>query len=290
MKARFLPATSGQEKEEVRCKMTKGMFVDTSICTGCKACQVACKEWNGLDPEPSHFKQVPGVPYPVAFNFTGNSYDNTGKLSATDWRHVQFIEQINEKRIGKRWLFSSDSCKHCNDAACLNVCPVSAIERTDMGNVVVILEKCIGTKHCNFACPYGVIKYSEKDRKSHKCTLCNDRIHNGLGTACAKACPTGSILFGDVEDLKTKADARLAQLKKLGETKANIYGYTQAKGLNVFYLLMDKPEVYGLSENPVVDHERKSISFRSQKIDLLFAGISALVNFRERVNKKREDK
>jgi len=280
---------SRQGREEVRCKMTKGMFVDTSICTGCKACQVACKEWNGLDPEPSHFKEVPGAPYPVAFNFTGNSYDNTGKLSATDWRHVQFIEQINAKRTGKRWLFSSDSCKHCNDAACLNVCPVSAIERTDMGNVVVVLEKCIGTKHCNFACPYGVIKYSEKTHKSHKCTLCNDRIHNGLGTACAKACPTGSILFGDVEDLKTKADARLAQLKKLGETKANIYGYTQAKGLNVFYLLMDKPEVYGLPENPVVDHERKPISFRSPKMDLLFAGVSAMIKFRERGSRKQED-
>jgi formate dehydrogenase iron-sulfur subunit len=268
--------------------MAKGMFVDTSICTGCKACQVACKEWNGLEPEPTHFRKVQGVPYPVAFNFTGNSYDNTGKLSATDWRHVQFIEQINEKRSGTRWLFASDSCKHCTDAACLNVCPVSAIERTDLGNVVVVLEKCIGSKHCNFACPYGVIKYSEKMHKSRKCTLCNDRIHNGLGTACAKACPTGSISFGEVTELKAKADARLAQLKSLGETKANIYGHTQAKGLNVFYLLMDNPEVYGLPENPVIDHEKKSVSSHSSKLDLLLSGLSALINFRERGSGKRE--
>ena len=265
--------------------MAKGMFVDTSICTGCKACQVACKEWNGLAPEPSHFKSDPETKL-LATNFTGNSYDNTEKLSATDWRHVLFIEQFNEDRTGVRWLFSSDSCKHCNDAACLNVCPVSAIERTDMGNVVVVLEKCIGTKHCNIACPYGVIKYSEKTRKSHKCTLCNDRIHNGLGTACAKACPTGSISFGEVEELKAKADARLAQLKSLGETRANIYGYTQAKGLNVFYLLMDKPEVYGLPENPVVDHEKKPITFGSTKVDMLVAGVSALIKFRERVGRK----
>jgi formate dehydrogenase iron-sulfur subunit len=280
---------SGRGKEEEGLNMPKGMFVDTSICTGCKACQVACKEWNVLDPEPSHFKQEAGIPYPVAFNFTGNSYDNTGKLSATDWRHVQFIEQINEKRTGTRWLFSSDSCKHCNDAACLNVCPVNAIVRTDMGNVVVVLEKCVGTKHCNFACPYGVIKYSEKTHKSHKCTLCNDRIHNGLGTACAKACPTGSILFGEVEELKLKADARLAKLKTLGETKANIYGYTQAKGLNVFYLLMDKPSVYGLPENPVVDHEKKSVSSVPTRLDALVAGVAALISFRERGARKRKD-
>jgi len=279
---------SRQEEEEVKCNMAKGMFVDTSICTGCKACQVACKEWNSLDPEPGHFQRDPETQI-LANHFTGNSYDNTEKLSATDWRHVLFIEQFNEKRTGVRWLFSSDSCKHCVDAACLNVCPVSAIERTDMGNVVVVLEKCIGTKHCNFACPYGVIKYSEKTRKSHKCTLCNDRIHNGLGTACAKACPTGSISYGEVEELKAEAEARLAQLKKLGETKANIYGYTQAKGLNVFYLLMDKPEVYGLPENPVVDH-KKALSFVPNKFDLLVAGVSALINFRERGRGKREDR
>ncbi len=116
--------------------MTKGMFVDTSICTGCKACQVACKEWNGLDPEPGHFTSDP-VTRLLATNFTGNSYDNTEKLSATDWRHVRFIEQFNKNRTEARWLFMSDSCKHCNDAACLNVCPVNAIVRTDMGNVIV---------------------------------------------------------------------------------------------------------------------------------------------------------
>ena len=265
--------------------MAKGMFVDTSICTGCKACQVACKEWNGLDPEPGHFQSDPET-HILANHFTGNSYDNTEKLSATDWRHVLFIEQINKKRTGTRWLFSSDSCKHCNDAACLNVCPVSAIERTDMGNVVVVLEKCVGTKHCNFACPYGVINYSEKTRKSHKCTLCNDRIHNGLGTACAKACPTGSISFGEVEELKAKADVRLAQLKSLGETRAYIYGYTQAKGLNVFYLLMDKPEIYGLPKDPVVDHVKKPLTFPSSKIDMLLAGVSALIKFRERGGRK----
>ncbi len=261
--------------------MAKGMFVDTSICTGCKACQVACKEWNGLEPEPTHFRQEPGLPYPVAFNFTGNSYDNTARMTSRDWRHVLFIEQINARRVGSRWLFMSDSCKHCGDAACLNVCPVEAIERTDLGNVIVRQDKCVGTKLCNKACPYGAVWYNEKTRTSHKCTLCNDRIHNGLGTACAKACPTGSILFGDIHELMATADARLGRLRSLGESKANMYGYGEAGGLKVFYLLMDSPAVYGLPEKPVVP-QRKRLSLSRTKLEGLVAGIAALVSFRER--------
>lgn len=261
--------------------MAKGMFVDTSICTGCKACQVACKEWNGLDPEPSHFN---GDPFKgaIAINFTGNSYDNTGKLSATDWRHVRFIEQFSDTRVDGRWLFMSDSCKHCNDAGCLNACPVKAIIRTDLGNVFVQQETCIGCKYCIPACPWGVISYSEKTKTVHKCTLCNDRISNGLGTACAKACPTGSILFGDVADLQLKANARLTQLKALGQNKANIYGLSEAGGLNVFYLLLDKPSVYGQPENPVVPQRRLALNSVVTVIGAALMGLAALVSFRER--------
>jgi formate dehydrogenase iron-sulfur subunit len=264
------------------------MFVDTSICTGCKACQVACKEWNGLDPEPAHFRREAGAPYPVAMNFTGNSYDNTGRLGARNWRRVLFVEQTNARRVGSRWLFMSDSCKHCTDAACLNVCPVQAIERTELGNVLVRQDKCVGTKLCNKACPYAVVTYSEKTRTSHKCTLCNDRIHNGLGTACAKACPTGSILFGDVSELKAQADARLAQLRALGERSANLYGYTEAGGLNVFYLLRDDPAVFGLPENPVVPQRKKFGTLPRRlggvplRLAALATGIAALIGFRER--------
>jgi len=268
--------------------MAKGMFVDASICTGCKACQVACKEWNGLEGEPSHFHKVAGVPYPIAFNFTGNSYDNTGKLSGTDWRHVRFIEQFSKDRTDGRWLFASDSCKHCNDAGCLNACPVKAIVRTDLGNVVVQDDVCIGCKYCIPSCPYGVISFSERTGTVHKCTLCNDRIHNGLGTACAKACPTGSISFGEVSELKKKADTRLAQLKALGHTKANIYGYDEAGGLNVFYLFMDDPAVYGQPEHPVVPQRRL---FRSAAFTVLTAiavAAAAIMSFRERGMKESE--
>jgi formate dehydrogenase iron-sulfur subunit len=150
-----------------------------------------------------------------------------------------------------------------------------------MGNVVVRQDKCVGTKLCNKACPYGAVKYSDKTRTSHKCTLCNDRIHNGLGTACAKACPTGSISFGDVPDLKTRADARLARLRSLGEAKANIYGYAEASGLKVFYLLMDNPAIYGLPENPVIP-QRKRFTSLGTKLAGLMAGVVALMRFRER--------
>ncbi len=268
--------------------MAKGMFVDTTICTGCKACQVACKEWNGLEGEPAHFKKLPGAPYPVATNFTGSSYDNTAELSATDWRHVRFIEQFNEGRTEARWFFSSDSCKHCNDAGCLNACPVKAIVRTDMGNVFVQQDVCIGCKYCIPSCPYGVISFSEKSGTVHKCTLCNDRIHNGLGTACAKACPTGSISFGEVEELKKNADARLAQLKSLGHAKANIYGYTEAGGLNVFYLFLDSPPVYGQPIDPVVPQRRLLRSSVAAVAAAVAIAVAALISFRERGMKETE--
>jgi formate dehydrogenase iron-sulfur subunit len=210
-------------------------------------------------------------------------------MSATDWRHVRFIEQFNESRNEGRWFFSSDSCKHCKDAGCLNACPVKAIVRTDMGNVNVQQDVCIGCKYCIPACPYGVISFSEQTGTVHKCTLCNDRIHNGLGTACAKACPTGSITFGEVEELKKRADGRLAQLKGLGFLKANIYGYSEAGGLNVFYLFMDDPTVYGQPINPIVPQRRL---FRSAAITVVTAiaiAAAAIMSFRERGMQKNKE-
>ena len=269
--------------------MAKGMFVDTSICTGCKACQVACKEWNQLEGEPEHFQKKPGLPYSVAVNFTANSYDNTGALSAADWRHVRFIEQINESRSQVRWYFSSDSCKHCNDAGCLNACPTKAIVRTDMGNVIILDDVCIGCKYCIPSCPFGVISLSEKTGTVHKCTLCDNRIHNGLGTACAKACPTGSIRFGELSELKAAADARLGRLRGLGYSKANIYGYTEAGGLNVFYLFLDKPSVYGQPEQPVVPQRRLPLTTAATVVTAVAIGLAALISFRERGSKKREE-
>ncbi len=269
--------------------MAKGMFIDTSLCTGCKACQVACKQWNGLDADPARFRQGPGMPYPVASGFTGDSYDNTGRMTARDWRRVLFIEQVERSSVRSRWLFMSDSCKHCSDAACLNVCPVQAIERTELGNVVVRQDKCVGTRHCNMVCPYGAVHYSEKTNTSHKCTLCNDRIHNGMGTACAKACPTGSIRFGEMAELKAAAEARLSQLAAQGDKQSSLYGLSQAGGLKVFYLLRDEPAVYGLPEKPVVPQrmpEGMRMSSLGSRFPLLLGGMAALAGLLDRRRSK----
>jgi formate dehydrogenase iron-sulfur subunit len=127
-----------------------------------------------------------------------------------------------------------------------------------------------------------VISLSEGTGTVHKCTLCNDRIHNGLGTACAKACPTGSIAFGEVAALRAAADKRLAQLKGLGYGEANLYGYKEAGGLNVFYLFLDRPSVYGQPETVVVPQQRLPVSSAATIAGALALGAAALVSFRER--------
>lgn len=269
--------------------MAKGMFVDTSVCIGCKACQVACKEWNGLQGEPAHFRDDPVEKRPVAVNFTGNSYDNTGALGATDWRHVRFIERFSEDRSRARWHFSSDSCKHCGDAGCLNACPTGAIVRTGLGNVTVQQDVCIGCKYCIPSCPFGVISFSEATGTVHKCTLCNERIHRGLGTACAKACPTGSIRYGEVADLKRAANARLERLKSVGYGQANIYGYNEAGGLNVFYLFLEPPAVYGQPVSPVVPQRRLPAASAATIAGAVAVGVAALVCFRERGQAEGKD-
>jgi formate dehydrogenase iron-sulfur subunit len=257
------------------------MFVDTSVCIGCKACQVACKEWNELEGEPEHFQQVNGQL--KAINFTGNSYDNTGRLSATNWRHVRFIENIATDRSNVAWYMMSDSCKHCVQAGCLEVCPTHALMRTDLGNVVVQQEVCNGCRACISACPFGVISYNKKTSRVNKCTLCDDRIHNGLETACAKACPTDSIVFGDVEQLRGKARQRVETLKKLGYTKAQLYGDTDVLGgLNVFYLLLDDPEMYGQPRNPQLPQRNLFSSSLWSIASAVILGISAIVSFRNR--------
>ena len=216
-----------------------GFFTDTSVCIGCKACEVACKEWN----------QVPED----GLTFTGMSYDNTGGLGADTWRHVAFIEQPVDSGI--RWLMSSDVCKHCTHAACLDVCPTGALMRTEFGTVVVQEDICNGCGYCVPACPYGVIDQRRDDGRAWKCTLCYDRLGAGAEPACAKACPTDSIQFGPLEELRERSDARLAQLHDAGMREARLYGRDPDDGVGgagAFFLLLDEPEVYGLPPDPVV--------------------------------------
>jgi formate dehydrogenase iron-sulfur subunit len=217
-----------------------GFFTDTSVCIGCKACEVACKEWNAVPED--------------GLELTGMSYDNTTSLGASTWRHVAFIEQIT--RPGEsRWLMSSDVCKHCTEAGCLDVCPTGALMRTEFGTVVVQDDVCNGCGYCVSACPFGVIGRRETDGGAHKCTLCYDRIGDGLTPACAKACPTESIQFGPLDELRERAQARLDELQEAGVAEARLYGEDPADGIGgagAFFLLLDDPEVYGLPPDPVV--------------------------------------
>ncbi|MGI4787276.1 MAG: 4Fe-4S dicluster domain-containing protein [Janthinobacterium lividum] len=214
-----------------------GFFTDTSLCIGCKACEVACKQWNQLPSD--------------GYNFTGKSYDNTEMLSATTWRHVAFQEQIGE--TSSRWLMMSDVCKHCEDAPCVQSCPTGALIYNEFGNVYVQADICNGCGYCISACPFGVLGRSSEDGHAHKCTLCYDRQKVGETPACAKSCPTASIQFGPVDELRERARKRVETLQEQGNTQAYLYGADPLEDygtLNSFFLLEDHPNRYNLPERP----------------------------------------
>lgn len=280
----------------------RGFFTDTSICIGCKACEVACKEWNHN-------------PRDGDLEFTGMSYDNSVSLGASTWRHVAFIEQDQERieqarasgaalvGLGMpsirgadrqaeqepapvdttppdtpefRWLMSSDVCKHCTHAGCLDVCPTGAMMRTEFGTVVVQADVCNGCGTCVAGCPFGVVERRSDgtvapttgpgDRKgeqpevpnkgiAQKCTLCYDRLRDDQTPACAQTCPTTSISFGERDDMVAKAHERVAQLHAEGLTEARLYGANPNDGVGgtgSVFLLLDEPEVYGLPPDPRV--------------------------------------
>ena len=325
-----------------------GFFTDTTVCIGCKACEVACKEWNDI-PE-------------MIGELTGASYDNTGDLGANTWRHVAFIEQrvpqitkqaeagvftgdvppraeevgagpgpgggvgarpggpdpLDLTRIGTdgfaetvdpddvattrvtgpdggsgleaprgssvdpdfRWLMSSDVCKHCTTAACLDVCPTGSLFKTEFATVVVQEDICNGCGYCVPACPYGVIDRREGDGRVWKCTLCYDRLRDGLEPACAKACPTDSINYGQLDELNAMAEARLDEVVAAGIPGARLYGDGPSDGVDgagSIFLLLDEPEVYGLPPDPIATTKHLADMWRAAGTAALamVAGVAA---------------
>jgi formate dehydrogenase iron-sulfur subunit len=222
-------------------------LTDASLCIGCKACEVACKEWNELPDD--------------GFSWSGHSYDNTRALGASTWRHVLFLEQ--KQSMGSqlagitepfRWQFLSDVCKHCANAGCLEACPTGSIVRTEVGSVFVQPDICNGCGYCVVSCPFGVIEKRPEDGRAFKCTFCYDRQKAGLIPACAKACPTQSIQFGDLEVLRQRGKKRVQDLQERGYSDARIYDpqETSVGGIHAFFVILGEPETYNLPPAPEV--------------------------------------
>jgi len=250
-----------------------GFYTDTTVCIGCKACEVACKEWNQLPSTNGGLNTL-----------SGDSYDNTRRLDGIHWRHVKFIEQFTEDRQDGRWLLMSDVCKHCVNAPCLEVCPTGAIVRTEFDTVVIQSNACNGCRDCISACPFGVIDVNPASGLAQKCTLCYDRLQAGMEPACSKACPTDSIQFGTIRELKDRAQKRVEQLHQTGEKRAYLYGADEKVlgGLNSFYLLVDKPEVYGLPPDPKMPTRNLKSGTWFSALGAVLVGLVGVINFRNR--------
>lgn len=243
-----------------------GFFTDTSVCIGCKACEVACKQWNDLPSDGGELRP-------------GGSYDHTGALGAATWRHVRFVEMVEPRPLPlddiapvdvaaavadmDRWIFMSDVCKHCTNAGCMDACPTGALIRTEFETVVLQADVCNGCGYCIPACPFGVVDRDPVDGRAAKCTLCYDRLRDGMEPACAKACPTDSIQFGVYEDLVEVAQRRVAALQDRGVQGAYLYGAGDgdddqlAGGLGAFFLLTEPPERFGLpahADSPIQEN------------------------------------
>lgn len=222
----FTPAAHARDHKAEVAKL-----IDVSICIGCKACQVACSEWNDLRDD-------------VGENF--GVYDNPRDLSPQTWTLMRFDEHVNEQ--GKlEWLIRKDGCMHCEDPGCLKACPQpGAIVQYANGIVDFQSEHCIGCGYCVAGCPFDVPRISEKDNKAYKCTLCSDRVAVGQEPACVKTCPTGAISFGTKDDMLIKAEGRVDEMKSRGVQNAGVYDPAGVGGTHVIYVLKhaNQPELY----------------------------------------------
>lgn len=251
--------------------MRYGMLNDVTRCIGCRGCQVACKQWNERKGEKTSLKS--------------SSMENPGDLSGATWKRVKFIEKESNGSVG--WNFFSYQCNHCGDSGCMAVCPANAIKRSKEGAVYIDEKICTGCKYCLQACPFHIPHTDHDKHISSKCTLCVDRISNGMTPACAKSCPAGAIMFGSRDYLLTVARKRAAAMADRGMTKFAIYGDTILGGLGVIYLLPDTPESFGLPERPKNPPAVNFVNVFSNSFVSIIAG--ALITFGAYASFGKED-
>jgi formate dehydrogenase iron-sulfur subunit len=234
--------------------MITAFLTDSTVCIGCKACEVACKEWN----------QIPAD----GFRMSGRSYDNTLALGHSTWRHVKFVERPGAEGHPFRWDFSSDVCKHCEHAGCLEACPTGSIVRTEFGGVFIQPDVCNGCGYCIVTCPFGVVDRRPGDGRAFKCTFCYDRQKGGLKPACATVCPTESIQFGEIDDMRARADARIAELRARGVDDAVVYDAREGSvgGTHAMFIVRGNPEDYNLPANPEVPTARLRAGWMSAAV------------------------
>ena len=224
---------------DVRHDFEVAKLIDVSKCIGCKACQAACLEWNNLREEVGINRGV---------------YDNPHDLTPNTWTLMRFTEWENPESGNLEWLIRKDGCMHCADPGCLKACPSpGAIVQYNNGIVDFVSENCIGCGYCVKGCPFNIPRISQADHKAYKCTLCSDRVSVGQAPACAKACPTGAIVFGTKQAMLDHAQGRVTDLKSRGFKNAGLYDPPGVGGTHVMYVLhhADQPQLYaGLPNNP----------------------------------------
>ncbi len=212
--------------------MAKAILVDTTKCTACRACQVACKQWNQL---------------PATVTEFGGTYENPPDFRGS-YTRVLFSESVKDGEM--RWNFAKTQCMHCTDAACAMVCPTGAIRKSEFGTTVIDAAKCIGCNYCIANCTFGVIYFDRALNRERKCDMCYDRMSNNQTPACAKACLTGCLQFGERSDILAKAQSAVTAAKNRGLAGAQVYGQTEVGGLGWIYVLKDAPAAYRLPAAP----------------------------------------